>query len=346
MKNWLKYEVMKKKLRWGIVGLGNFTQIAVIPAIKKVEDCELVGAFSTNHDKLKKVCEKFKIQRTYDSYQNMLKDKDIDVVYISTPNVFHYEQVLSAAKSRKHVFCQKPMGMNALQCQKMVDVCSKYGVALGVGFVMRFHDVQRKAYQMINNGELGDVSFGIFSYHCQFEPKGWRFDYKISGGGPLMDLGVHLIDLACWFFGNEVESVTSTVVPYNGLQIEGDVVVLLEFAGNKKAVIDTSYTRVSHHDYHIYGSKKMAYACGSMGWFPEGELFVGSGTGVKSDRINFRKRNNHYEREIKAYADAVIHGQKHPVNGYDGLRAAVIVDAIYNSAKTGKKITVKNMYKN
>lgn len=328
---------------FGICGCGDFMERAVLPMMQKVRDAKAIAACG-GHDKTQvdKVCRQFKISCVCPTFKDLLKVDDVDAVYIASPNVFHKEQTIAAARAGKHVFCQKPMGMNAAECSEMMEVCRKEGVKLGIGFCYRFQGAQQQAKQLIKQGAIGEVSYIYISYNLPgYNPEtvGWRCDPKMSGGGPLMDVAPHLIDLACFFLDDQVESVMAYVRPdRTETEIEIDALALLQFSRGARASIDTSFVRGNRHNYTIVGTKGEIHAAGTMAWRTGGRLTLRV-EGEEKD-IPFSDVE-HIEQELRLYCSAVARNEQPSVPGEAGLHVQAVIDTVYESGQTGKRHLVK-----
>lgn len=335
-------------IRFGICGCGGFIERAILPMMQKVENVKPIAAFTLNKQRLQEVCNKFGIKKACFSFEDLIAVPEVDVIYIASPNVFHRDQAIAAAKAGKHIFCQKPMGINTDECKEMIAACRENNVKLGVGFCYRFGGAQQKVKEMIRDGLIGDVSYIYLSFNLSgYKPEtaGWRCDPKKAGGGPLMDLAPHLIDLAGFFLGDKVESVMAYVKPQRtDTMIETDVLAIMEFNGGAKASMDISFVqRGNMHNYTLVGSKGEIHAVGTMPWLTNGRK-----AGRLTCEINSESEKEvefptyeHIEQEIRLYCQAIEEGKDPPVPGEAGLNAQAVIDAIYESGQTGKCCMVK-----
>ncbi len=328
---------------FGICGCGSFIENAVLPMMQDVENAKAIAAFDVNKDVLGKICKKFDIAQACNTFEELLNAQGVDVIYIASPNVFHKEHTILAAQAGKHVFCQKPMGMDAPQCREMIEACRSKGVKLGIGFCYPFAGAQQRVKELIEEDAIGQVSYLHISFNLgDYDPEtvGWRCDPKLSGGGPLMDLAPHLINLACFFLNDKVESVMAYVRPEKTeTQIETDVTALLEFSGGARVCIDTSFVRSNGHNYTVLGSQGHIHASETMAWRAGGKLTL---------QADFQQQDVPFsdieciEQEIRLYCRAIEKNEEPPVPGEVGLHAQAVIDAIYESGSTGKRCVVEN----
>lgn len=334
-------------IRFGFCGVGGFVEKAVLPMMSRVREASLHAVFSPDEAKRERLAHTFGFSKTYATYDEMLDDPDIDAVYIASPNVFHKEQTIAAAKKGKHVFCEKPMALHAADCDEMARVCRDNGVQLGIGFCYRFQGAQEKVKNLIAEKAIGEVSFLHFSFNLggyNPETAGWRCDPKLSGGGPLMDLAPHLIDLARYFTGDEVDAVMAFVRPdRDDRHIELDAHALLEMRGGTRVLLDTSFVRNNLHQYTVVGTDGQLRAEGTMCWnneIPEigkGKLYVEKFT--DRSEIAF-ETEEHIEKQFRLYCQALNRDEPVPVSGKDGRIAQRVIDAIYASGRTGARVKI------
>ena len=330
-------------IHFGMCGCGGFIERAVLPMMQDVENAKAIAAFDVDRGRLDKVCKEFDISQACNTFQELLNAEGVDVIYVASPNVFHKEHTILAAEAGKHVFCQKPMGMNAAECREMIEACRSKGVKLGIGFCYPFGGAQQRAKELIKEGAIGQVSYLHLSFNLGgYNPDtvGWRCDPKLSGGGPMMDLAPHLINLACFFLDDKVESVMAYVRPEKTeTEIETDVTALLEFSGGARACVDTSFVRGNKHNYTIVGTEGEIHAAGTMAWRSGGEVILQAEG--QEQNISF-SNIEHIEQEVRLYCRAVERNEDPPVSGEAGLHAQAVIDAIYESGSTGKRCAVTN----
>ncbi len=328
-------------IRFGMCGCGSYIEMAVLPMMQKVENAEIVAAFDVDKQRVDRICREFNIKRACPSFDDLIGMDEVDIIYIASPNVLHKSQVIAAAEAGKHVFCQKPLGMNADECREMITACRDNGAKLGVGFCYRFGGAQQKAKELIREGAIGEVSHVYFSFNLGgYSPEtvGWRCDPKKSGGGPLMDLAPHMIDLVSFLLDDRVESVMAYVRPQKTeFQIEMDVLAMLQFSNGTRMCVDTSFVRNNTHNYVVVGERGQLHAVGTMPWLTGGNM-VGKlelQTAGKGQEVTFSE-HEHIEQEIGCLCEAVDKGVELPVPGEAGLHAQAVVDAIYESGRTGR----------
>lgn len=206
------------QIRWGILGCGDVARRRVARAIIDDSNSQLVAACRRNADKLKDFCDDFDVPRAIVNDEELIAQPDVDAVYIATPVNLHLPQTVAAARAGKHVLVEKPMAMSVTQCDEMISTCAQHGVKLGVAYYRRFYPVVDRMKQIVDAGEIGKVLAVSVVTGSAFamEPNDdgyWRVIPEAGGGGALMDIGSHRLDLMLDMFGevDEVRSVCSTV---------------------------------------------------------------------------------------------------------------------------------------
>jgi len=327
-----------KEFRWGLCACGGFIQRAVLPQLRKIDCAEVIKAYDPVPEVRDRVAREFGIEMV-DNYDAILDDDSINCVYVASPNFLHAEQTIAAAERGKHVFCQKPMARTADEARPMLEACAKAGVQLGVGFCYRYAGANEKMIQLIKEGAIGEPTLITINFHLGYTKDNiaWRCDPKLSGGGPLMDLAPHFVDLARFMMQDEYVSVFAHVdPPVNDEDVEQDTIALLRFKGGAKAVIDNTFNARHHpHEVIIDGTGGRLHAIRHMCWGPGGILHRYN-MNVREDVVF--SMHEHIEKELILYMDAIRQGNDIPVSGRDGLIANIVIDAIFKSGATGQAV--------
>lgn len=193
-----------EKMKVGIIGAGGIVQIAYLPAYQKMEEAEVVAICDVNELKLKEVAKKFNIPKAFPRYEDLLKEEEVEVVNICTPNLLHAEQTIASFRAGKHVLCEKPVAMSVKEVEKVLAEAERADRKFMVGFCHRFDPPSSTLKRFIDRGELGEIYYAKASYLRRRGIPGlggWFTTRRLSGGGPLIDVGVHILDLSLWFMG-------------------------------------------------------------------------------------------------------------------------------------------------
>jgi predicted dehydrogenase len=285
-----------------------------------------------------------------------LINSGIDAVYISSPANMHLDHAVACAKGKKHVLCEKPLGMTDAEAEKMIKICSGEGIFLGVGLMMRFVTQHQAALKLIQDGKLGKPVYARAQLSCWYPPMSgaWRQDPETGGGGSLMDMGSHCIDLLEMFFG-KIKMVNCFINNnVHAYKSEDSAVVSILFENGAMGTVDTYFCipdNSSKNILELYGSKGSILAKGTIGQGAAGEMTAflegeDSGYNAKQERgagggmIIDPKPVNTYLAEIEEFSCAILENRL-PSNNYTlGLRNQKVLEACYESAKSGKVIYV------
>jgi predicted dehydrogenase len=342
---------MENKIKWGVIGSGGIARRRTIPeGIARAEHAVLKSVYDINTEVNKAVADQFNAVPV--SGIRELLDSGIDAVYIASPANMHLEQVIACAGKKKHVLCEKPLGMTVKETEKMIKICTGEDITLGVGLMMRFVEQHKAALNLIKEGKLGKPVYGRAQLSCWYPPieGAWRQDPSTGGGGSLMDMGSHCIDLLEMFFG-KAESVSCFIRNnIHSYKSEDSAVVSILFENGAIATVDTYFCipdNSSKNILELYGSGGSIIARGTIGQGPAGEMIAylegeASGYNASQERaagegiiINPTPVNT-YLAEIEEFSRAILEKRK-PSNDFTlGLRSQQVLEACYKSARTGK----------
>ncbi|HZP03262.1 MAG TPA: Gfo/Idh/MocA family oxidoreductase [Terracidiphilus sp.] len=337
---------MKSRVNVGIVGLGLIGNKRAI-AIRETRLGKLIAASDTSTNAAQAFVEQHRCQLIAD-WRDLVKSPDIDVVIIAVPNAYLAPIALEAFRNGKHVLCEKPFGIAVAEARKMHRTAQKAGVVVKVGFNHRFHAALMKAHEIFSRGGIGDVLFMRARYgHGGREgmEKEWRFNAKISGGGELLDQGVHVIDLAGWFAGRFTRAYGRAETKFWNTTVDDNAFGILrsEKATFEFHVSTTNWKNI--FSFEIFGS--------------HGYLQIdGKGGSYGAERLIYGRRRKHFGVPIvKEYSfpagDAswnnewanfiqAIHGKASVCGGTtDGIYANAVVEALYGSSSSGREVRIR-----
>ena len=345
-------------VKWGVIGAGGIADRRTIPeGITKAKNAALVAVMDVDETRAKEVSNKYKV-KYYLKERDLLNDKEVDAVYIATPVHLHAEQTLLAAEAGKHVLCEKAMALTTEECQDMIDVCHSNKVKLGIGLMMRFHTYNRKAREMVAEGLLGKIVLGRAQLSCWYPPieGAWRQDPKLGGGGSLIDMGSHCIDLLEFILKSRVTQVCClTDCLAHDYPVEDSATVLLRFENGAQGMADSFFSipdASSKNRLEVYGTKGSILAEGTLGQAATGEMTAYLEKGEKGYEANQERVTssmekieltpiNMYQAEVEHFSDCIEKDLEPTISGQDGLWSQRVVLACYESAKTGNTVKVK-----
>jgi len=339
---------MAKKIRWAVIGATGIARQRTIPeGITKAKNSTLVAVQTRSADlaDLKAVSKTYSVPY-FTSVEKMLRETECDAVYIASPQYVHLKQVKIAAKFGKHILCEKPITPTVAGAKEMVKVCKKAKVSFGTAFMMRFHCLHRKARSLVRQGAIGKVISGraLFGFDYPPNPAAFRQVRKLGGGGAFMDLGNHCMDTIEYVTGKRIVRAmgVSQNVVYD-YEVEDVCAALLEFEGGGYAAVETYLCTpmdACRRDLEINGSKGTLWTTGTIGQTPGGTLTLRT---EKKTRTFKSDNRNMYLGEVEAFAGAILSGKEPPVGPEDGLHSQELVAAVYESAKTGKRVRVRKV---
>ena len=330
-------------VRWGVIGAGGFADRRVIPQIKKAKGCELEGIMVRDINRAEKLAQKHGARKFYDSADSLLEDTDIDAVYICTPVYLHKELTIKAAESGKHILCEKPIALDVKEGKEMIEACDKYNVKLMIGFMMRFHPAHKKAKELINEGTLGDIVLANIQNFLWYPPMEghWRQKKELGGGGVLMDVGSHCIDLLSFLLGKVTGVVGVTKSIIFDYPVEDTSTVIMDFERGSRGIVENSFA-IPHRENHleIYGTRGSILISKSIGPFYEFSMKLITEKGEEKISLSY---DDPYRQEFEEFAEAIEKDKPSPVSGQTGLENIKIIKASYLSwEKRGKRIEIED----
>src|SRR4051794_12978410 len=240
-------------LRWGILSTADIGRRKVIPGILKAARCEVVAIGSRDAGQARQVADELGIPAAHGSYEALLADPNVDIVYIPLPNHLHAEWTIAAARAGKHILCEKPLAMNAADAQTMLDVCASEGVRLMEAFMYRLHPTWEEVRRLVRGGRIGRLTAvqSWFSYSND-DPANIR-NQLAAGGGALYDIGCYTINLSRMLFEAEPVGVSASVVrePATGVDVLTSAILAFE-SGTATFTVSTRVE--TDQRVHIYGT--------------------------------------------------------------------------------------------
>lgn len=344
-----------EKLRVGVIGLGMGRHH--VTEFQKHPGATVVAVSDLNEKLLNEIADKNNVEKRYTSAEEMLAKEKLDVVSVATPNKFHKPLAVAAFEAGCHVLCEKPMAMSAAEGREMIAAADKAGKRLMINFSYRFTEQSMALKAQVDAGVLGDVYFGRTVWHRRRGLPGfggWFGQKALSGGGPLIDLGVHRLDLALWLMGypkpvwvlgSTYNSIGSALAQKQGkaFDVEDLAVGMIKFTNGASLVVEASWAaNIKESEFmetRLYGTKAGLVQRNLDETYKfEAEIFV-EREGAHFDM----KLHPPYPPASSAMAhfvDCILNGKPHIATGAEGLLVMEILDALYRSAAEGKPIAI------
>lgn len=331
----------KTRLGIALVGLGTYSSQQLAPAIQQSTYCSLAGVVSGDADKREQWRKRYRLDLknvyTYDTFDQIASNRNIDIVYVALPNALHAEYVIRAARAGKHVICEKPMATTVEDCHRMIDACNTAGVRLSIGYRLHFDPFNQEMMRLGQGHIFGTVDH-VTAAHCMNVGNAdqWRLNKSLAGGGPLMDLGVYCVQAALYTIGELPLSIDAKFHPKTNPKkfkdVEEGIHWEMDFPLGIKAVCETSYSR----------NENLLHADAVSGWFELQPAFLYSGLkGRTSEGPMELAAVNQQAAQLDDFAFCIQNNTPSRVPGEMGLRDVEILTAIYQSAKTGKKVDLQ-----
>jgi glucose-fructose oxidoreductase len=332
----------EKTIRYGVVGLGYISQIAVLPAFAHAkENSEVTALVSSDSQKLKTLSRKYKVRHTYsyEQYSECLKSGEIDAVYIGLPNHMHRAYTESAAQSGIHVLCEKPMAFDETECEAMIAATEKGNVKMMIAYRLHFERGNLDSIESIRSGKIGDPRYFTSSFSQQVRPDNSRLKGDI-GGGPIYDLGVYCINAARYLFRSEPEQVFAWNRKSSDKRFQEVPEMtsgLMKFPGDRIASFTCSFGAADRSVYEVVGTEgvlKMDPAY-EMAEDLKSEITVDG----RSKKKTFPKRDQ-FAPELVYFSDCIIKNRQPEPSGLEGLADVRVIQALLESAETGRPVSL------
>lgn len=326
-----------KRVGVALVGLGYYSRDLLAPALQLTQHSYLAGIVTGSPEKIPMWQKHYGIKDyniyNYNNMHELANNPDIDVVYVVTPTGTHKKFTEIAANAGKHVWCEKPMAMNAKECQAMIDVCKKNKVQLTIGYRMQHEPNTQRIMQFAKEKPYGKIQTitAAAGYNTGNAGYSWRADPKL-GGGAMYDMGVYPLNAARYTSGEEPIAVTAKMHSTRALYKDVDETTEfeLEFASGAHAKCATTYA----------ASMNLLRADCEKGWYELNPFQSYSGVqGTTSDGIQLAPvAANQQARQMDNDALAILNKSPLIVPGEEGMKDIVILEAIFKAAKEGKRI--------
>ena len=347
-----------RKVKIGVIGAGGIARRRTIPGMIKAKNLEVVALMDVAG--IREIAEQFKVEKYYNKEKDIVKDNEIEAVYIASPVYLHLKHIKLAAENGKHILCEKPLCKSLKEGKEAVNICKKNGVILQEGYMMKFHGAHQKIKKFIEEGKLGKVVYMRAQLSCWYPPieGAWRQNPRKGGGGALIDMATHLYDLLEFLTGERIKricAITNNLV--HNYKSEDSSTSLIEFSSGTHATIDSFFCipdKASKTRLEIYGSKGAILTEGTVGQSSGGKMEGIFGLGKsgydaiqskdkipKFEKIPFEKTNP-YTAECEYFANCVIKRKQPKINnGENALHILKLTEAAYRSYKEKKFITIR-----
>ncbi len=341
---------IQKPLGFGIIGLGNIAGHH-IKSVLELQNCKFVAASSRNQERLSQLEEQYKVD-TYADYHQMMAHPEVDVVCICTPSGFHLEPALAAASAGKHVIVEKPLEISVERGLQMIEACEEANVKLACIFQNRYSPDYQKICDAVRGGELGKLVLGNayikwFRDQQYYDAADWRGSLNGDGGAALINQSIHTIDLLLNVMGPVKSVFGKTKTMTHDIDGEDLGLAILEFESGALGTVEgsTSIYKGYPEKLEIHGSqgniileggKIVEWNSETAGNLPMSKKETAPTGSSDPMAIDYRL----HKSQISEIIQHICESQEPIVNGREGLKSVAVIEAIYESAKTGKQVFI------
>lgn len=327
-------------IRWGVLSTAEIAQEQMIPAIQKVNNASVL-AIASNSNKEIDVAKKFQIPKTYNTYEALLKDPEIDAVYIPLPNGLHANWSKEAAKHGKHILCEKPAALSEQEAQEVFKVCNEFNVQYMEALMYQFHPQHQRVKDIIASGEIGEMKLirANFSFLLEQLEGNIRMDRSL-GGGSLYDIGCYCIHIIRYITESEPIKCYSISKIHEHFNVDMSVVGMMELENGLPAYFDCAMDMPSRHMYEVVGTKgtikvNKAFITQDDG---QGEIIVQNHRGQNRQEII---NGDSYANGIEHYSNCIINNTIPIHSTEDTIKNMRAIDAFLKTIDSGNIVEVK-----
>ena len=331
--------MMRKKVRWGVLGVARIATKKVIPGMQKGDWCEIAAIASRDLRKAEAAASELGIPRAYGSYEELLQDPEIEAVYNPLPNQLHVPWTIKAAEAGKHVLCEKPLGLNAGDARALLSARDRTGVKMGEAFMVRTHPQWVRTREIVESGRIGTLRsiMGFFSYFNR-DPANIRNVLEWGGGG-LMDIGCYPITASRFIFREEPLRVTGLIERDPEWKIDRLTSAMLDFPSGQ-SIFTCSTQLVPYQRMQFFGTQgrvDVEIPFNAPNDRPC-RIFIDDGNdlfggGARTEEF---ATCDQYAVQGDAFSRAIREGGEVPVSLEDAIKNMSVIDAIFRSTESGK----------
>lgn len=327
-----------KKLRWLLVGTGDIANKRVAPAIKSEKRSELYAVMDISKERVNNFAKRYSATRVYTDFEKAISDKLVDAVYIATPIFLHKEQSIKALKAGKHTLCEKPLALNVKEAEEIVRTAANTDKNFGVSYFRRFYPRYQMAQEMLKKDQFGQIVLVRMTYFSWFnpprdDPKYWRVIPEKSGGGPISDMGTHMIDVLIGLLGmpKTIYAKVDTLTHHYKVEDSASIIMTLKNGAYVVATFNWN-SKTWSHEFEIIGTKA------KVKWHPYDGLKIVKTVGKEVTEINMPNHHNVHYPLIEDFVSSIFEKRKPLITAEEAFKTTRVVSAIYESANKNKEV--------
>ncbi|MBQ8319695.1 MAG: Gfo/Idh/MocA family oxidoreductase [Clostridia bacterium] len=347
-----------KKLKFGIIGAGGIADRRTLPGMLKAKNAEIVAVMEILPERAEELRVKYGAKYAYTTAEEVVQNPEVEAVYIASPVVCHAAQAKLAADYGKHVLLEKPIAMTIQEGEELLAYCKAKGVKVAAGFMMRFGAHVMNMKKAVSEGKIGQVVSGYsqFTLWLPKEAGNWRLSKAKSGGGALMDMGVHCIDLMEYILSTKVKTVAgfndTVVFDYD---VEDSSTIILRMENGAQCVVQTNFNipdAAAKWRLEFFGTRGRLMGDTIIGQNDGGSLnalFLEDVAGYDAVQDHAEDKGiemegefgDMYTREVESFAESVLENKPLVVPAEDALRVQKVIAAAYESTEKNTMIEIK-----
>lgn len=329
------------KIRYGVVGLGDIAQGAMLPGVKHTDNSEVTALVTSDPEKAEKVARTYGVKTTcdYDGFGSLIRSGKIDAIYLATPNWRHAEFAIPALEAGIHVLAEKPLEVSSEKCRAILDAQKRSSAKLMVAYRLHFEPATMSLVRRIRRGELGEVHMMTAVFAQMVDPK----NHRAKNGelaGPLFDMGPYPVNASRYVFRAEPTAVISafgTRHPKSGFDQDfaDTVAATLEFPQGRIAQFTISYYGNSIGTYSVVGTKGTVKVDPGFTYGSSIEQDVAFGDSSHHEKF---KATDQFGGELKYFSNCLLNGLEIEPDGEEGLADVRVLEGILEAMKTGARV--------
>jgi predicted dehydrogenase len=332
-----------KKLGWAIVGLGSLSINQILPAFAKCEKSKVTAFVSGHPDKANKLALRYGVNPkniyNYQNYDSLKDNPEVDIIYIVLPNGMHAEYTVRGFQAGKHVLSEKPMANTPAECQQMIDAAHKANRKLMVAYRCQYEPYNKEAIRIARSHELGPTQMILADAGFSMgDPKQWRLNRQLAGGGSLMDIGIYALNASRYLSGEEPTEVNAMVYTTPNdprfKEVEEHITFQLRFPSGILANCSSSYGYFHQSHFRVMGTEARLEMDPAT-WYSGLRLWIERGNTIDQRDLPVV---DHFTTEMDHMSDCVMQNKEPLTPGEEGLRDLTIMMAIYEAAKSGRTV--------
>jgi predicted dehydrogenase len=334
-----------ERIKWGVLGNATIARMCVIPAIQKSRNGVVHALATRSPVRARQVAVKHDIQHVYESYDALLADPDVDVIYNPLPNHLHHSWTLNALRGGKHVLCEKPLACNAAEAQEMADTAANAGLLLMEAFSYRFHPRSQRIKNMVAEGHIGRPCLirSAFCFHIGEESLQSCDNARLKpdmGGGALLDVGCYSVSVARWLLGTEPTHVQAQAV-YHSSGVDVHIIGTLRFPDSVLTTLEASFITALQQTYTVIGSEG-AIELPHDAFIPweKDAVFTLRNKNEEAGQEHRTPGADAYQLMVEHFAGAVLEGEEPAFSPEESICNMHVLDALAKAAQLGKTIVM------